>query len=538
MRWLFLGFGLFNIAGLIAQVAPVAAIPAGTRLLSIALLVVLGAWWLRGYRRGGFPVRGVPFEAATLFLASLATGDPYLAFGLLYTGTNFRCLYGSRGAVVGYVALQVAASLAAFLVAPSLGLDPDLSGFLRQVPGVPVLGALSHIIAKTVRSQERGLAREQVLLQAGTALSGHGDRAAISRTGVDAARALLADLHGAGASIDLVTPAGREVAATSGATIRAEGGNRSLRVPLRTGQAVHGALAVSGDKAIPSEVRGAIENLGVQLGLALQNASLTDDLRHRAFTDSLTGLANRASLLERIGAETERARRGDAGGRGFAVLVADLDGFKSVNDAHGHAAGDRLLVAAAERLRHSLRPDDTAARLGGDEFAALLTGLGPGDGATTVAERVVWPSRSRSRWTAGTWPRVAAWAWPTGRATPTPTPTRCCATPTRRCTRRRRRARAGWRCSAPGTAPATGLPRRGPRASSRPPPEPTTAPPRDDGASRRRRRRAAAAGRRGKRCTAGEPLPWRPPRPDRPDLGAAADPAEELADPQRPAGGG
>lgn len=97
-------------------------------------------------------------------------------------------------------------------------------------------------------------------------------------------------------------------------------------------------------------------------------------LAHRAEHDSLTGLVNRARFETRLrevlapGSEHKRLGRS----RQIAVLFIDLDGFKPVNDTHGHAAGDAVLVAVAERLRDSTRGSDTIARLGGDEFAVLL----------------------------------------------------------------------------------------------------------------------------------------------------------------------
>ncbi len=95
-------------------------------------------------------------------------------------------------------------------------------------------------------------------------------------------------------------------------------------------------------------------------------------LAHRAEHDSLTGLVNRARFESRLIELLESApvRLGD--GRHLAVMFIDLDGFKPVNDRHGHAAGDAVLVAVASRLRESTRDTDLIARLGGDEFAVLL----------------------------------------------------------------------------------------------------------------------------------------------------------------------
>jgi diguanylate cyclase (GGDEF)-like protein len=103
-----------------------------------------------------------------------------------------------------------------------------------------------------------------------------------------------------------------------------------------------------------------------------------------AHYDVVTGLPNRALLADRLAQEAARSRRT---GERFAVLVFDLDGFKSVNDTWGHPAGDRLLAMAAERGRRSLRASDTLGRLGGDEFLALLpqTGL---EGAVDAAEKL------------------------------------------------------------------------------------------------------------------------------------------------------
>ena len=100
------------------------------------------------------------------------------------------------------------------------------------------------------------------------------------------------------------------------------------------------------------------------------------ELARRARVDPLTGLLNRASMLERVDAAIATARRTGCPG---ALLFCDLDGFKPVNDTHGHAVGDRLLAVIARRLESEVRGDDTAARFGGDEFVVVANALGDGD---------------------------------------------------------------------------------------------------------------------------------------------------------------
>ncbi len=115
------------------------------------------------------------------------------------------------------------------------------------------------------------------------------------------------------------------------------------------------------------------------------------ELRNRqlARTDTLTGLANRAALTEALVAHcaalsAKGARRSD----GFAVLSIDLDGFKAVNDRHGHAIGDALLVKVADRLQRGVRPRDQVFRPGGDEFVVIMAAAS-GEEADYVARRLI-----------------------------------------------------------------------------------------------------------------------------------------------------
>jgi diguanylate cyclase (GGDEF)-like protein/PAS domain S-box-containing protein len=117
-----------------------------------------------------------------------------------------------------------------------------------------------------------------------------------------------------------------------------------------------------------------------------ERKELEEQLAHQAFHDALTGLANRALFRNRVEHALARMRRHQ---RPIAVLLLDIDAFKTVNDSLGHAFGDAFLVAVADRLRSLLRPSDTPCRLGGDEFAVLVEDLAEPVDATIVAERIL-----------------------------------------------------------------------------------------------------------------------------------------------------
>jgi diguanylate cyclase (GGDEF)-like protein len=131
---------------------------------------------------------------------------------------------------------------------------------------------------------------------------------------------------------------------------------------------------------------------GIQVLLRSRSRALrlvherTEQLRHRALHDDLTGLPNRALIMDRIEQMLHRARRQ---GTAAAVLFIDLDSFKDVNDTYGHAAGDALLRAVALRLSATLRGSDTAGRIGGDEFVVLVEGASLAGGPATVAQRLL-----------------------------------------------------------------------------------------------------------------------------------------------------
>jgi diguanylate cyclase (GGDEF)-like protein len=114
--------------------------------------------------------------------------------------------------------------------------------------------------------------------------------------------------------------------------------------------------------------------------------SRTDQLNHLAFHDSLTGLPNRALILDRLGQMMARSRRE---GISVAAIFIDIDEFKEVNDTLGHSAGDELLAEVAARLTEVLRKGDSVGRLGGDEFVALVAGPSLEAGSKVIADRIL-----------------------------------------------------------------------------------------------------------------------------------------------------
>ena len=150
-----------------------------------------------------------------------------------------------------------------------------------------------------------------------------------------------------------------DVAAASGSEARAEFRARHADGSWRTLEAI--AKNLLDDAAVGGVV--------VNYRDITERKILEEQLRHQAFHDVLTGLENRFLFLDRLGHALARAGRG---GRPTAVLFLDLDDFKAVNDRLGHAEGDKLLVAVAQRLKIVTRDSDTVARLGGDEFAIIV----------------------------------------------------------------------------------------------------------------------------------------------------------------------
>ena len=156
-----------------------------------------------------------------------------------------------------------------------------------------------------------------------------------------------------------------------------------LELPLRASNSTFGTLFLFG-RHFDDESRLTAASLVGQSVIALDNAKLHRIVERQALVDGLTGLANRRQAEDALAAEVSRAARF---GGPLAVVIGDLDDFKSVNDAHGHGVGDTVLREFAHLLERSVRDVDVASRWGGEEFLLILPGT-DADGAVQLAQRI------------------------------------------------------------------------------------------------------------------------------------------------------
>jgi len=240
------------------------------------------------------------------------------------------------------------------------------------------LGAALNDMAAQLESRldeleaERGRVRE-ALARFGEALAATHDAQQLLRI-VAAAAA-----EATGARGSRIVSADGSVVATGDA----DGGGVRLVLPLIASGERFGTLELVGD-SFTKEERMNAASLAAHAVVALENARLHGLVERQALIDGLTGLANRRAAADALHAEAARAQRLQTP---LAVVLADLDGFKEVNDEYGHAVGDEVLRVFADVLRQTVRESDVAGRWGGEEFLLLLPGADE-EGAVQLAERI------------------------------------------------------------------------------------------------------------------------------------------------------
>jgi diguanylate cyclase (GGDEF)-like protein len=204
----------------------------------------------------------------------------------------------------------------------------------------------------------------------------------------------LAATHDVDQLLHVIVQTAVEATGATGARLSVEGGAvvhsgdplagaERIELPLAVGHERLGTLLLVGP-SFDDDQRVTAASLASHAAIALENARLHRIVERQALVDGLTGVANRRRCAEALSAEVARAARH---GAPFALVLADLDDFKAVNDAHGHAAGDLVLREFADVLRSTLRESDLAGRWGGEEFLLLLPGTDAA-GAAQLADRV------------------------------------------------------------------------------------------------------------------------------------------------------
>ena len=414
-RVAFLGLNVVNAAATIVAMAFATsdAMLLTSPVLAVCALVV--AHW-RTARRGRTGVLDEATVAVAMLAGSLALPDVTMTVSLVFSAIMFRSLYGSHRQAAARTAGYVAVYAAALLLADGTDrLDTTVrSALLLPLPALLMSALTMRILFVAVQQRDAAAARQAILAQTATRLLGVTDMPTLAATGWQAQQEVL-DGHPAEAFVldecpdgfvvasGTVGGPGRRVDATDVAvalcspdrepvTLREPGPTLlalSPRarwwylVPTAVDDLVTRVLVLACGDRLPADAVGASQVLMRQTALAVNALAHRAELHRQASQDAVTGLANRTEFMRRL--------TGDAAAPGTgatAVLFIDLDGFKAVNDRHGHAAGDELLTIVAGRLAASVRPDDTVARLGGDEFAVLVPDVASEREATALADRL------------------------------------------------------------------------------------------------------------------------------------------------------
>ncbi|MFI1992299.1 diguanylate cyclase domain-containing protein [Actinoplanes sp. NPDC020271] len=353
---------------------------AATAIVTLVVLIVVVH---RRQRTSWWTVPLVPVLAA---VGAAGLKDPLAGTSLAMATLIVCSLYDTNRRWFARMAAALVAVPAAVLISPDVAAQattwhsPTVLGILPQIL---LMGVLTRAFYLGLLRQEHAATRDAVLTRAGHELLAATEGTEIRRIGERTAAQLVRIHPGVALAIVARDEQGLFVAFAEGAPEGLAG--QRLTGPAESSALIPGyqnwyvdplggepetapvLMVVGGRRRVPAEVRDAFRSLSYQVILAEEAHQARAELEYRAHHDHLTGLPTRAKFLRAADAAIE------AGGP-VALLNIDLDGFKRVNDEHGHAAGDELLVAVAGRIAAAAGRDGVAARFGGDEFALLLTG--------------------------------------------------------------------------------------------------------------------------------------------------------------------
>nr|WP_296076469.1 GGDEF domain-containing protein [uncultured Actinoplanes sp.] len=397
-----LAFLALNVANAIAVLGAIALAEPGKGIQAVsgvAVFVMLAAHWRTARRRraGTLDEAVVP---ASMLLASLALPDVAMTISLAFSAVMFRSLYGTNRQAVFRTAAYVVVYALALQAADLTGrMHVTASSLVLPLPALLATAVTIRLLYVAAQAREAASHRQEVLTQAATQLLGARDMATLATTAWQAQRQLLAghhadaflldERHGNFAVVrDVFSPSERTVSRQDVLTavesphrhpvvIRDPGPSLSALsdaatswylIPTGADPTALRILVLASPERLPEDLIKSSQLLMNQTALAFDALKHRIELNRQASHDGLTGLENRTSFTRHLTELSTSPRRGTN-----ALYFIDLDGFKPINDDHGHLAGDELLVVIADRLRTAAPPRSVVARLGGDEFAVLVS---------------------------------------------------------------------------------------------------------------------------------------------------------------------
>ncbi|MFI9011089.1 putative bifunctional diguanylate cyclase/phosphodiesterase [Actinosynnema sp. NPDC053489] len=345
----------------------------GRLVLAALVPLVVASWWLWP-RRDAWPVALA--ECAVAHGAVFVLPNPQPVIGFLFAVTVRRALRGGNEAFPVHAVPALLGYLTGFTVwvtvTPVAVTGPLVTSVVMPLVGLAVAAMALHEATRSARLVRDAHRTVEAVVRASPVGLVLVDADGVPRLHNDRARELLA--WDPARPERVPCPHGPDI---TGCPRGCRSAEEAVEVPVTRADGSTGVLAVH---AVPVEDVSERHTLVTAVDVS-KRRELEDALRSRAERDELTGLAGRAHFLHLV---DEALLAGEAVG----LLVIDLDGFKEVNDADGHEAGDWYLVSAAERIGRAVGPVATAARLGGDEFAVLAPGHEVRDSAR-LATRVL-----------------------------------------------------------------------------------------------------------------------------------------------------
>ncbi|NIZ90870.1 GGDEF domain-containing protein [Kineosporiaceae bacterium B12] len=379
----------------------------------LAAAAVLVTSWVHAYLTGRESTLRDLADCLAITTFTLCCPAPAMVFSITFCSLWFHAVHSTtrRGLLrCAAYAVAVAAALPLWGFVPGHAPSTQAAPVFGTAPVMLLTFVVVRVLALGMFARERAAQRDALLMASGTRLLGMTDVARIAEEGVANSQALCGTTPGLRSLAVRVQDGSAAVVGVAGTFALAPTHLPAAVVPvgllpgvaapvLRTAELDAAAgevcawvcldlpevdgvsILLGAPGGLEPEVVVSFQSLANQVALAVDKAEVHRLLSVQARTDALTGLTNRAGFQELLATSV-------AEGGVLALLFVDLDGFKSVNDRFGHAAGDELLRQIAARLREVTRPQDACARLGGDEFALLLRGVSAEE-AAAVGRRVV-----------------------------------------------------------------------------------------------------------------------------------------------------